>query len=287
MFELGMKQVGKINSVMSKQDTHYATLRRKHRENAKKNGTYEASFDKPPDGRVWLYGLHAVGAALNNPKRISYTLWASENAIAKLNLSEASDVRVVSIHPKEIDKKLGNEAVHQGVLLEAEILANQTLEDCWDDDLLLVLDQVTDPHNVGAMIRSAVAMGVGAIITTARHSPGESGVLAKVASGGLEHIKYVTVRNLANAIQAINERGYQTIGLDSEGPKDLTETIGAPKIALVMGAEGKGLRQKSRESVSHLARLDMPGPIKSLNVSNAAAVALFVACNHRNASPQP
>ena len=198
-----MKQVGAIAWTMSELDTHYASLRRKHRENAKKNGTYEAGFDKPSDGRVWLYGLHAVEAAINNPKRIKHTLWASENAIAKLNISEASDVSVISVHPKEIDKKLGNEAV-------------------------------------GAIIRSAVAMGVGAIITTVRHSPGESGALAKVASGGLEHIKHVTVRNLANAIQAINERGYQTIGLDSEGQKDLTETINASKVALVMGAEGKG-----------------------------------------------
>ncbi|MEO1748686.1 MAG: 23S rRNA (guanosine(2251)-2'-O)-methyltransferase RlmB [Pseudomonadota bacterium] len=265
---------------MSKQDTHYATLRRKHRENAKKSGTYHSGFDTPQEGRLWLYGIHAVEAALNNPKRVNHTLWASENALAKLTFSEASGVTVKNVHPKEIDKKLSNEAVHQGVLLETEPLEPQTLEDCWEYKLLLVLDQVTDPHNVGAMIRSGVAMGAGAIITTARHSPGESGVLAKVASGGLEHIKYVTVRNLANAIQAINERGYQTVGLDSEGPKDLTETMSAQKVALVMGAEGKGLRQKSREMVTDLARLDMQGPIKSLNVSNAAAVALFVAQSH-------
>ena len=261
---------------MSKQDTHYATLRRKHRENAKKSGTYKPGAGQPVEGRIWLYGLHAVEAALNNPRRLSHQLWASENAVAKMAFEPQPGLTIQNVHPKEIDKKLDTGAVHQGVLLEAEPLPAQTLEDCWEDDLLLVLDQVTDPHNVGAMIRSAVAMGAGAIITTARHSPGESGVLAKVASGGLEHIKYVTVRNLANTIQAINERGYQTIGLDSEGSKDLVETVTGRKTALVMGAEGKGLRQKSRETVTDLARLDMPGPIKSLNVSNAAAVALHV-----------
>ena len=268
---------------MSKQDTHYATLRRKHRENAKKSGTYQPLTDQPAEGRVWLYGMHAVEAALKNPRRTNHTLWASENARAKLPLDTIASaaLAVETVHPREIDKKLGTDAVHQGVLLETEPLDSYTLEDCWNDDLLLVLDQVTDPHNVGAMIRSAVAMGAGAMITTTRHSPGESGVLAKVASGGLEHIKYVTVRNLANAIQAINERGYQTVGLDSEGEKDLVQTLTGPKTALVMGAEGKGLRQKSRETVTDLARLDMPGPIKSLNVSNAAAVALFVVQAHQ------
>ncbi|MEO0545197.1 MAG: RNA methyltransferase [Pseudomonadota bacterium] len=267
---------------MSKQDTHYATLRRKHREQAKKSGTFQSGSNQPSEGRIWLFGLHAVENALKNPARSNHVLWASENALGKLGdqIPESSMLTINNVHPKEIDKKLGGDAVHQGVLLETEPLQTYTLEDCWQDNLLLLLDQVTDPHNVGAIIRSAVAMGAGAIITTARHSPGESGVLAKVASGGLEHIKYVTVRNLANAIQAINERGYQTIGLDSEGPRDLQHTVSSSKVALVMGAEGKGLRQKSRETVTNLARLDMPGAIKSLNVSNAAAVALQVVRTH-------
>ncbi|MEL6922291.1 MAG: RNA methyltransferase [Pseudomonadota bacterium] len=263
----------------SRKDTHYAKLRRKHRERAIQSGDYKPGVDHLPDGRVWLYGLHAVEAAINNAARTVHGLWASENALARIAVGDPGDLPfpIYKVHPKDIDKKLGPDTVHQGVLLEADALTTATLEDCWAHDLLLVLDQVTDPHNVGAIIRSAVAMNAGALITTARHSPTESGVLAKTASGGLEHIKIVTVRNLANGIQAINERGYRTVGLDSEGPEDLDKTLVGHKIALVLGAEGKGLRQKTRETVTELARLDMPGPIKSLNVSNAAALSLYVA----------
>ncbi len=146
-----------------------------------------------------------------------------------------------------------------------------------DSPLLLVLDQVTDPHNVGAIIRSAVAFGAGAIITTSRHSPQESGVLAKAASGALELIPHIEVRNLAEAIEELHSLGFMTIGLDSEGPLEMEATLEGGRVALVLGAEGKGLRQKTRETVTALARLDMPGEIKSLNVSNAAAISLYAA----------
>jgi 23S rRNA (guanosine2251-2'-O)-methyltransferase len=163
------------------------------------------------------------------------------------------------------------------VLIEAEPLRPRALADLGATNLVLVLDQVTDPHNVGAILRSAVAFGAGALVTTARHSPGESGVLAKSASGALEHIDLIEVRNLADALQTLAASGFVTVGLDSEGREPL-EAIGpARRIALVLGAEGKGLREKTRQIVGHLARLDLPGPIRSLNVSNAAAVALHVA----------
>ena len=162
-------------------------------------------------------------------------------------------------------------------MIEAQPLKPQSLKALQESPLLLILDQVTDPHNVGAIMRSAVAFGAGAIITTARHSPQESGVLAKAASGALELIPHVEVRNLADAIAELHELGFTTIGLDSEGPLELENTMSKGRIALVLGAEGKGLRQKTRETVTHLARLDMPGAIKSLNVSNAAAISLYAA----------
>jgi 23S rRNA (guanosine2251-2'-O)-methyltransferase len=124
-------------------------------------------------------------------------------------------------------------------------------------------------------MRSAVAFGAGALVTTTRHSPQESGVLAKAASGALEHLDHIEVRNLAEALEALAAQGFQTIGLDSEGPAALEQVLAGGRIALVLGAEGKGLRQKTRDTVSALARLDMPGAIKSLNVSNAAAIALY------------
>jgi 23S rRNA (guanosine2251-2'-O)-methyltransferase len=139
-----------------------------------------------------------------------------------------------------------------------------------------VLDQVTDPHNVGAVLRSAVAFGAGALITTARHSPHESGVLAKSASGALELVALVTVQNLARALTGLNDQGFMTVGLDSQGSEDLGAMTLRQPLALVLGAEGKGLRQLTRETCQTVARLDMPGEIKSLNVSNAAVLALYI-----------
>jgi 23S rRNA (guanosine2251-2'-O)-methyltransferase len=187
------------------------------------------------------------------------------------------NLQIEMVTPQDIDKLTGPDAIHQGALLEARPLPVRKLDSLKDRPLLLVLDQVTDPHNVGAIMRSAVAFGAGALITTSRHSPQESGVLAKSASGALEHIDHIEVKNLADALGQLHDAGFQTIGLDSDGPAEMEQTFAGEKIALVLGAEGKGLRQKTRETVTALARLDMPGAIRSLNVSNAAAVALYAA----------
>ena len=227
-----------------------------------------------------LYGLHTVRAALDNPRR-KITTHAGDaqrhRAAGASPTSPPCPSRPNWSSRREIDKITGSDAVHQGVVIEAEPLKPKRLDALGDTKLVLVLDQVTDPHNVGAIMRSAVAFGAGALITTARHSPQESGVLAKSASGALEHIDLIEVKNLADALGELHDAGFQTIGLDSDGPAELENTFAGEKIALVLGAEGKGLRQKTRETVTALARLDMPGAIRSLNVSNAAAVALYAA----------
>ncbi|PHP66711.1 23S rRNA (guanosine(2251)-2'-O)-methyltransferase RlmB [Zhengella mangrovi] len=272
-------------------DSHYAKLRRAHRD-AKRGGPpprrkpAPVTGDMPDDGLVRLYGLHTVREALANPARRCVRLLATRNALARLGLEDesAAPCPVEIVEPKAIDRITGSEAVHQGALLEAQPLQPKPLDALGDTRLLLVLDQVTDPHNVGAIMRSAVAFGAGALVTTARHSPAESGVLAKSASGALEHIDHITVRNLAEALEAIAAAGFQTIGLDSDGPEELESTLAGERIALVLGAEGKGLRQKTRETVTALARLDMPGAIRSLNVSNAAAIALYAATRHLGAT---
>ncbi len=255
-------------------DSHYARLRRDHRDRVR-----EEAPPLPSDGLVRLYGLHTVRAALDNPAREIRRMLVTRNALARLDLSEPSSLPFPCeiVEPRAIDRVLGEDAVHQGVLIEAEPLKPKSLGALGNTSLVLVLDQVTDPHNVGAILRSAVAFGAGALITTSRHSPNESGVLAKSASGALEHIDHIEVRNLADALGELHDAGFQTIGLDSEGPTELEQTFGGEKIALVLGAEGKGLRQKTRETVTTLARLDMPGAIRSLNVSNAAAIALYAA----------
>ena len=273
------------NSSKTPKDTHYAKLRRAHRdEKAGGAPAFRPRQPVPPgehaaDGLVRLYGLHTVRAALDNPRRRIKRMLVTRNAAERLEIADLAGLpfKTELVEPRDIDKITGSDAVHQGVLIEAEPLKPKRLDALGDAKLVLVLDQVTDPHNVGAILRSAVAFGAGALITTARHSPQESGVLAKSASGALEHIDQIEVKNLADALGQLHEAGFQTIGLDSDGPAELETSFSGDKIALVLGAEGKGLRQKTRETVTTLARLDMPGAIRSLNVSNAAAVSLYAA----------
>ncbi|MCA0035638.1 RNA methyltransferase [Mesorhizobium sp. B283B1A] len=273
------------NKTNTPKDTHYAKLRRAFRD--EKSGGAPAFKPRQPvppgenagDGLVRLYGLHTVRAALDNPRRRIKKMLVTRNAAERLEIADLAALPFTAelVEPRDIDKITGSDAVHQGVLIEAEPLKPKRLDALGDTKLVLVLDQVTDPHNVGAILRSAVAFGAGALITTARHSPQESGVLAKSASGALEHIDQIEVKNLADALGQLHEAGFQTIGLDSDGPAELETSFAGDRVALVLGAEGKGLRQKTRETVTTLARLDMPGAIRSLNVSNAAAVSLYAA----------
>lgn len=233
--------------------------------------------DSQSDGPVILYGWHTVTMALANPQRRIRKLTLTENAARRL-ADENIETRVTPeiVRPQEIDRLLSPDAVHQGLLAEADHLPSPDIETLAQDGMVLVLDQITDPHNVGAILRSAAAFAVKAIVTTARHSPEATGVLAKAASGALELVPMITVQNLARALTALNERGFQTVGLDSEGSEDISDVELRQPLALVLGAEGKGLRQLTRETCSVVARLDMPGEIKSLNVSNAAVLALYV-----------
>ena len=204
-------------------------------------------------------------------------LWLTENAARRLaddNIKLPVPPEIV--RPDVIDHRLGPDAVHQGLLAEAEPLPSPDIDTLAQEGIVLVLDQITDPHNVGAIMRSAAAFAVKAIVTTARHSPEATGVLAKSASGALELVPMVTVPNLARALNEMNDQGFMTVGLDSAGSENLGAIALQQPLALVLGAEGKGLRQLTRETCSVVARLDMPGEIKSLNVSNAAVLALYI-----------
>jgi 23S rRNA (guanosine2251-2'-O)-methyltransferase len=229
------------------------------------------------DGPVILYGWHTVIAALANPQRRFRKLMLTENAARRLS-EERIETRVTPeiVRPALIDQRLGPDAVHQGLLAEADPLPSPDIDTLKQEGIVLVLDQITDPHNVGAIMRSAAAFAVKAIVTTARHSPEATGVLAKSASGALELVPLVMVQNLARALTELNDRGFMTVGLDSQGGENLDAVALREPLALVLGAEGKGLRQLTRETCSTVARLDMPGEIKSLNVSNAAVLALYV-----------
>jgi 23S rRNA (guanosine2251-2'-O)-methyltransferase len=230
------------------------------------------------DGPAILYGWHTVKAALENPARRIRKLLATENALRRLKDEDvALPVEPELVRPDLIDARLGPDAVHQGLLAEADPLQAPSVEELAPDGIVLVLDQITDPHNVGAILRSAAAFAAKAIVTTARHSPEATGVLAKAASGALELVPMVAVQNLARGLEELRQRGFLLVGLDSSGDGDLAALALRAPLALVLGAEGKGLRQLTRATCDRVARIDLPGEIKSLNVSNAAALALYVA----------
>jgi 23S rRNA (guanosine2251-2'-O)-methyltransferase len=238
-----------------------------------------APWRHPPrsDDTVVLYGWHTVMAALANPQRRFRRLLATENAARRLAEEKLSPgAKLEMVRPESIDALVGADAVHQGLYAETDPLPSPALEDV-ASGVLLVLDQITDPHNVGAMLRSAAAFGVTAAVTTARHSPEATGVLAKAASGALEYVPIVTIGNLAQALRTLKDLGTLLVGLDSSGEANLADVVFSAPVALVLGAEGKGLRQLTRTNCDVVARLDLPGAIKSLNVSNATALALYIA----------
>ena len=259
-----------------------------------KNTRKRQEFSRADGDSLHLFGVHTVRAALENPKRKKTVLYATENALPKVQdvlENDLPDLRVETRTAPALDQLVGADAVHQGLVLECaplDALDASELFHLADAELIVVLDQITDPHNAGAILRSACALGADAVITTNRNTVRETAVLAKSASGALDHVKLIQLKNLSKGLAELNEMGFFSFGLDSLGPLVVEETLkqaNPSKIALVLGAENKGLREKTRETCSALARLDMPGPIKSLNVSNAAILSLYIAKSHlRNLS---
>lgn len=229
-----------------------------------------------------LYGVHPVVEALRNPQRRFRRLLATENALRRLREEVgALPLEAELVRPSEIDRLLTPDSVHQGLYLICDPLPSPDLDSLPDDAVVLALDQITDPHNVGAILRSAAAFGAAAVIVTIRHSPAATGVLAKSASGALEHVPLVAVRNLGDALETLGRRGFLRLGFDSDGDVALDDVALRRPLVMVMGAEGKGLRQRTRELCDHVARLEVPGAITSLNVSNATAIALYAASRRR------
>lgn len=228
-------------------------------------------------GNDLIYGAHPVTEALKNPRRKPVKLWATENAA--LRLKEDAPNLIIEpeiVHPRLLDHMLKSaDAVHQGIILDAKPLHQPNLDEVPRDGLIVLLDQVTDPHNVGAIMRSCAAFNVSAVVVTARHSADASGVFFKAASGAFEHVPYVTVTNLARAIDELKDYGFHIVGLDSEAEVSMADVPKVRPLALILGAEGKGLRHLTVKSCDQVAKLDMPGAIKSLNVSIATAVSLY------------
>lgn len=238
------------------------------------------SHSAPGSGnRPRFWGKHAVAAALDNPERRVRRAWTTREAASFMDFP--SDVPVTFADVADLGRLVPNDAPHQGVVIEVDPLEDrwlgEVLGEANERAILLVLDQVTDPHNVGAIFRSAAAFGAIGIVTQDRHSPTEGGVLAKAASGALETVPWVRVVNLARALEEIAEAEFWRIGLSGDASTDLKQALGPPRVALVLGAEGGGMRANTREHTDALARLPIGGAVESLNVSNAAAIALYAA----------
>jgi len=240
----------------------------------KKSHQSHGSANRP---RLW--GKHAVAAALDNPERKVLKAWATREAAGFMQFP--SEVPVTLAEAPDLGRLVPHDAPHQGVVIEVapleEVWLGDMLAEAPERAVLLVLDQVTDPHNVGAILRSAAAFGAIGIVTQDRHSPPESGVIAKAASGALERVPWARVVNLARALEEIGEAGFWRIGLAGDADTDLKDALGPPRVALVLGAEGPGMRQNTRDHCDALAKLPISDAIESLNVSNAAAVALYAA----------
>lgn len=245
--------------------------------------------DKKVEARetLWLFGLHAVRDALENPAREKLHLTVTPNAQAKLEEAiAASGIEAEVVDPRKFRPPIDQGSVHQGAVLEVKPLDWGRLEDvCIGDTAprVILLDRVTDPHNVGAILRSAEVLGASAVIGTRHHSAPETGALAKTASGALERQPYLRIRNLADGIRALQDMGYLVLGLDGEAEQTIEAAVAGKRdrpVALVLGAEGPGLRAKTRETVDALVRIDAGGGFGSLNVSNAAAIALYATKNH-------
>lgn len=231
-----------------------------------------------PAGRPRFWGRHAVTAALANPERVVRKLWATREALASLDIPPV--IPIVFADVADLARLVPGDAPHQGLVAEVD-----PLEDIWLGDLLqqgegtqqplLVLDQVTDPHNVGAIMRSAAAFDALGIVTPDRHAPPESGTIARAASGALEIVPWVRVVNLARALDEIAEAGFWRVGLTGEATQTLVQAMGTQRVALVLGAEGEGMRHNTASHCDELARLPISHRVESLNVSNAAAIALY------------
>jgi 23S rRNA (guanosine2251-2'-O)-methyltransferase len=229
-------------------------------------------------GRVLLYGRHAVTAALANPARRLRRLTATERALEPLKAELPAELNVQICDEARLARLLGPDVPHQGLALEVDMLPDISINDVLDAALtgpLIMLDSVTDPQNFGAILRSAAAFGAAAVISQDRHSPGESGALAKAASGTLEIMPWCRVVNLARALETIGEAGYWRIGLTGHATQNLSSALDGSKVCLVLGAEGAGLRPNVADHTDVLARLPIAARVESLNVSTAAAVALY------------
>jgi 23S rRNA (guanosine2251-2'-O)-methyltransferase len=249
----------------------------------------DAAFEE--NGEVWIWGLHPVGAALANPKRKISKAYVSRNAAQRVGLdADALPAFARLLEPKEIDQLMPPGAVHQGLAVRCAPLEGLDISDAavMPEKPLVILDQVTDPQNVGAVFRSAAAFSIGGVVMQTRNAPALGGALAKAAAGAIEKVEEIRAVNLSRAIDTLRDAGWRVIGLDSSAEQTLDKAFaGDEPLAIVLGAEGAGIRPGVAKACSGLARIPIGEAMESLNVSNAAAIAFYEAARRKGAPPPP
>lgn len=229
-----------------------------------------------PSDEIWLWGTHAVSAALANKRRKFLRLVATRNAMTRLPDLSSRQISVEEMSPKDIDHLLPRDSVHQGIAALVAPLPDLTIDDILDEKRIVIFDQLTDPHNIGAIFRSASAFGFSAAVLQTRNVPPLTGIALKTAAGAIETVREVRVVNISRAIEALNEAGFHTVGLDGAGDMLLAEAVsGCEKLAIVIGAEGSGLRQGVANACACIAKIPITSNMESLNASNAAAIAFY------------
>ncbi len=247
----------------------------RNRPNRKNHTKFENNL---PDGPIWLWGTHAVVAALQNPNRQILRLCLTKNAVDRLPKGTQLTVKPEEMLPKDIDQILPRDAVHQGIAAQVEPLPDLAIDDVLNEKRIIVFDQLTDPHNIGAIFRSASAFGFSAAVLQNRNVPPITGVAAKTAAGAVETVKEVRVVNISRALDALHEAGFHTVGLDGAGDVFIEDAVqGVEKLAIVIGAEGSGLRPGVANACAQIARIPISSAMESLNASNAAAIAFYAA----------
>jgi 23S rRNA (guanosine2251-2'-O)-methyltransferase len=258
---------------------------RNRRREGSNGGSRPAGSGIGPNGQIWLYGIHAVEAALANPKRKKYRLLVNEELSTDYEV-EAGEVQPEYVSRQDIDRQLPFDAVHQGLALLVAPLEYEAIEtvcsDAGDDAVVVVLDQITDPRNIGAIMRSATAFGATAIIMPDKHTPEATAALAKAASGALDRLPMVRVTNLTRALGLLKDAGFWTVGLDANADQTLAEAKLSGKLAVIMGAEGAGLRRLTTENCDYLVNIPIDPTADSLNVSAAAAITLYEITRNRS-----
>lgn len=266
-----------VKASTSKRRAIFSSLYRKHA-NMAKGRRPQRNKSGQPSGLPRFWGRHAVGAALDNPERRVRKIWATRETAAQFDIP--SDIPVSFCDAGDLGRMVAIDAPHQGIVAEVDPLEDLLLAELLDQNNdntrpLLILDQVTDPHNIGAILRSAAAFDAIGVVTQDRHSPSESGTIARAAAGALEIVPWVRVVNLARALEEVAEAGFWRIGLDGEAEQTLAQAIGTSRVCLVLGAEGEGMRRNTIEHCDIIAKLPINEAMESLNVSNAAAISLY------------